>query len=117
MMPRIEVAISRTSAPPIGSTIPLKAPIPKAFRRELPSARSGMEITAPSGTFWRAIPSDRASAAAILKSVVNAPAIATPTAIPSGKLWIVTASASLAVRDKRLFGPSASPLTWICGVI
>ena len=43
---------------------------------------------------------DSAIAPAILKSAANAPAIATPTAIPSGKLWIVTAMTSFDVRDK-----------------
>lgn len=56
-----------------------------------------------------AIPKDSAIAPAILKSAANAPAIATPTAIPSGKLWIVTAMTSFDVRDKRLFGPSVLP--------
>ena len=53
----------------------------------------------------------------MLKSAVRAPAMATPTAIPSGKLWMVTARASLAVRERRLFGPSGPPARWMCGVM
>ena len=41
-------ASSSTNAPPIGSTIPLRLPIPKAFQRLFPAARSGMEMMAPS---------------------------------------------------------------------
>ena len=74
-------------------------------------------MIAPSGTFWMAMPSDSARAPAMLKSAVKAPAMATPTAIPSGKLWMVTANASLVVRDSRLLGPSASPLACMCGVM
>ena len=36
----------------------------KAFDFRIPSARSGIEIIAPSGKFWMAIPSDNASAPA-----------------------------------------------------
>lgn len=47
----------------------------------------------------------------------SAPANTTPTAIPSGRLWRVTANASMAVRDKRERGPSGvSEPTWRCGV-
>ena len=52
----------------------------------------------------------------MLKSDVRAPATATPTAIPSGKLWMVTARASIVVRDSLLFGPSGPPIGWMCGV-
>ena len=46
----------------IGSTIPESTPPKNAFGFPVPSARSGMEIIAPSGKFWIAIPSDSASA-------------------------------------------------------
>ena len=102
MMPRIDVAKNNTRPPPIGSTIPLNVPMQKDFQREFPAARSGIDIIAPSGMFWIAIPNERASAPATLKSAVRAPASATPTAIPSGKLWMVTANVSLAVLERRL---------------
>ena len=47
---------------PIGSTIPDKTPPIKAFVLLIPSERSGMDMIAPSGKFWIAIPSDSASA-------------------------------------------------------
>ena len=99
----------RTIAPPIGSTKPLKLPMANAFQRLFPSLRSGMEIMAPSGMFCMAIPNERAHAPAVLKSDATAPAMATPTAIPSGKLCIVTANANIVVRERWLRGPSTSP--------
>ena len=77
------------------------------------SQRSGIEIMAPSGTFWMAIPSERANAPAMVSPAFpapSAPAMATPTAIPSGRLCMVTASASMVVRDNLLRGPSGPPL-------
>ena len=50
------------SIAPTGSTIPESTPPAKAFDTFIPSALSGMEIIAPSGKFWIAIPSDSASA-------------------------------------------------------
>ena len=38
-----------------------------------------------------AIPRERANAPAMLNPEFSEPAMATPTAIPSGKLWMVTA--------------------------
>ena len=67
-----------------------------------------------------AIPSDRARAAAIVipfPPAPIAPAMATPTAIPSGRLWMVTARASMVVRDSLLLGPSGPPERCRCGVI
>ena len=61
-----------------------------------------MEIIAPSGTFWIAIPSATATALAseIFEVPLSAPAKTTPTAIPSGRLWMVTAKASIAVFER-----------------
>ena len=108
-----------TSTPPMGSTMPLSAPTPKAFQRLLPAARNGIEMMAPSGTFWMAIPKERARAPAVVMPAppFSAPAMATPTAIPSGKLWMVTARASIVVLDSLLFGPSGPPTGCRCGVI
>jgi len=77
-------------------------PITNDFHFELPAARMGMEMMAPSGTFWMAIPKETAMALAseIFEMPLSAPAKTTPTAIPSGRLWIVTAKASIAVRDR-----------------
>ena len=96
---------------PMGSTRPLSAPMPNDFQRVLPSARSGMEMMAPSGMFWMAMPSDTASAlaAVMLAPPFNIVATTTPTAMPSGMLWMVTASASIDVRDRWLCGPSGLP--------
>ena len=54
------------------------------------------------------MPSDMAMALAndMLVVPIWAPAKTTPTAMPSGKLWIVTASASMAVRERCERGPS-----------
>ena len=59
-------------------------------------------MMAPSGTFWMAIPNDTATALAreMFVTPLSAPANTTPTAIPSGRLWMVTARASIAVFDK-----------------
>ena len=56
-----------------------------------------------------AIPSASAKAppAVILDEPETSPAYTTPTAIPSGMLCSVTASTIMAVRFRRLFGPSA----------
>ncbi len=54
-------------------------------------------MTAPSGKFWRAIPRDSANAPAAVMPLSPAiqPASTTPTAIPSGMLWSVTANNSM----------------------
>ena len=72
----------------MGSTAPLREPMKNDFHLELPAARMGMEIMAPSGTFWMAIPNDTAIALAneMFDSPFSAPANTTPTAIPSGRL-------------------------------
>ena len=67
---------------------------------------------APSGKFWMAMPMDRAKAPVrvISPCPVSMPANTTPTAIPSGMLWRVTASTSMVSRLKLLWGPSAFSL-------
>ena len=97
-----------TMSPPIGSTAPLRLPIMNDRHLLLPSARIGIEMIAPSGMFCMAMPSDIAMADAsdIVDTPSSAPANTTPTAIPSGRLCIVTAIASMAVRVIRERGPS-----------
>ena len=103
-----------TSKAPTGSTIPLRPPMRKDLMREFPAARIGIEMMAPSGTFWTAIPIAVAIAAAGAIAIPSliAPATSTPTAIPSGILCIVTAKASMAVFEIFDFGPSglSSPM-------
>ena len=87
---------------------------------ELISALSGMEIIAPSGKFWIAIPIDNAIAAAtvIFAFPARYPAYTTPTAIPSGILCSVTASTIMVVLCNLLFGPSALTLYLCkCGIM
>ena len=57
-------ANNRTATAPTGSTAPLNEPITNDFHFELPAARMGMEMMAPSGTFWMAIPKETAMALA-----------------------------------------------------
>ena len=58
--------------------------------------------------FWMAIPNETATALAndIWAAPFPAPAKTTPTAIPSGRLWMVTARASIAVFDRCARIPS-----------
>ena len=97
-----------TSMAPIGSTIPLILPIRKERHLLLPSAFRGIDTIAPSGIFCIAIPTDivRAAIAVIPMSPEIKPESTTPTAIPSGRLWMVTASESIVVRDNPDFIPS-----------
>ena len=73
-----------------------------------------MEITAPSGKFCMAMPRERARAPAAVTapSPESHPASTTPTAMPSGMLWTVTASTSRAVRPRGERGPSGPPPSW-----
>ena len=57
-------ASSKTAKAPMGSTAPLREPMKNDFHLELPAARMGIEIMAPSGTCWIAIPNDTAIALA-----------------------------------------------------
>ena len=50
------------SAPKTGSTAPERTPSKNDLGLLFPSANSGMEMIAPSGKFWIAIPSAKASA-------------------------------------------------------
>ncbi len=86
-----------------GSTTPERTPYRKARPFPVPSARSGMEMMAPSGKFCRAMPRDRASVPAAVMPLFPDihPASTTPTAIPSGMLWRVTANTSMVVCFSR----------------
>ena len=54
---------------PIGSTMPESTPPAKDFPRPIPAEWSGMEMIAPSGKFWIAIPRESAMAdAAVMLS-------------------------------------------------
>ena len=59
-----------------------------------------MEMIAPSGKFWMAMPSESASAPADVICVLpeRQPAYTTSTAMPSGMLWSVTARTIIVVR-------------------
>jgi len=70
-----------------GSTMPLKAPNKKDFKREKPSLLRGKLIAAPSGKFWIAIPKVKAIAPYKLEFAKEPKA--TPIAKPSGILWSV----------------------------
>ena len=52
------------STVPMGSTMPDSTPSQNARRFGIPSARRGMEMMAPSGKFWMAIPRESANAPA-----------------------------------------------------
>lgn len=99
--------------PATGSTTPDKAPYKNDFPLLFPSLLSGIEMMAPSGKFWIAIPRDRAKAPATESVVLPAaaPAKTTPTAIPSGILCKVTAKTSIAVFFKRERGPSGTSVS------
>ena len=104
---RISAAIKVINAP-MGSTAPESAPSANAFLREAPSAFNGSETTAPSGKFCIAIPMESANAAESVMATFpeSQPAKTMPTAMPSGKLWSVTASVSIVVRLSFALGPS-----------
>ena len=55
-------AAQMVNSAPTGSTAPDSVPAQKARSRLMPSAFSGIEIMAPSGKFWMAMPRDSASA-------------------------------------------------------
>ena len=107
-------------APAIGSTIPLNVPYKNDFHFPFPFPASGIEMIAPSGKFCIAIPIERASAPAdeIPELADASHARTTPTAIPSGILWRVTARQSMVVFFSFDFTPSGfSELTCRCGII
>ena len=68
----------------------------------------GIDMMAPSGTFCMAIPNETAMALAseMLGAEFSAPANTTPTAMPSGRLCMVTASVSIMVLDRWARTPS-----------
>ena len=80
---------------PIGSITPRSEPNTNDLHRLLPAARMGMEIMAPSGMFRMAMPNDTEMAAAndMCGAPFSAPANTTPTAMPSGRLCMVTFNA------------------------
>ena len=67
---------------------------------------------APSGKFWIAIPMESAKAPISVMPLFpeSTPAKTTPTAIPSGMLWRVTANTNMVVRLIFTLGPSVSLL-------
>ena len=70
---------------PIGSTIPDNAPYKNAFVFDMPSLFSGIEIIAPSGKFWIAIPIAKANAPAIVIPVL--PKIVPAKVTPNNKYY------------------------------
>ena len=80
---------------------------------------SGNDTIAPSGKFWSAMPSESANASAALTTPPAViPANTTPTAIPSGILWSVTARVSIVVRLSFACGPSVcSEALCRCGTV
>ena len=78
-----------------------------------------MEMIAPSGKFWMAMPTARARAPAMVMpaSPINAPAKVTPTDMPSGMLCSVTARTSMVVFFNEVSTPSGSVLSRCrCGI-
>ena len=67
--------VRRVTAAASGSTTPEATPPAKARGRDPPSARRGRETMAPSGKFWMAMPSERASAPA---AEISAPPVSIP---------------------------------------
>lgn len=94
----------------MGSTMPDSAPMAKALFLLIPSECNGIESMAPSGKFCMAMPMANAHAADIGMAAPSAMADAkmTPTAIPSGMLWRVTATASMVLRFHCFLGASPS---------
>ena len=81
-----------------------------------PSLLRGIDIIAPSGKFWIAIPIERAIAEArvtALASFITA-AKTIPIAIPSGMLWITTDNTSFVVLLSLYFLVPSSFLLLIC---
>ena len=92
-------ARASASNAPSGSTRPDAAPAQKAFRLPCPACASGRLTAAPSGIFCKPMPSARASAPLTASgSPCRASAAASPTTMPSGRLWRVTASTTRPIR-------------------
>ena len=92
-------ASSAVRKPPTGSTAPDSIPYRNAFFLLMPSPTSGMDTIAPSGKFCIAIPMESANAPVMDTPILPmaAPAYTTPTAMPSGILWSVTANIIMVV--------------------
>ena len=73
-----------------------------------PVPTSGMEMIAPSGKFWMAMPMASANAPAVEISALpeSMPASTTPTAMPSGRLCSATASTSILDLPRPQWQPS-----------
>ena len=97
-----------------GSTAPERTPYQNVFDLDIPSPLKGIDTMAPSGKFWIAIPIANAKAPAALTRLLPATRFAytTPTAMPSGMLWSVTARISFVVLLSVDLGPS--PSLFIC---
>ena len=110
---------ARVRSAPRGSTTPERKPYLKALPLERPVPTRGMEIIAPSGKFWMAIPIARAKAPAAVMTLspLNIAARTTPTAIPSGRLWRATAKTSIKDFPRVVWRPSGlSELRWRWGI-
>ena len=119
MAGRITLTASTVNNPAAGSTTPDRNPSTNARPLLLPAAYSGMEMMAPSGKFWIAIPAARASAppAVIIPEPDTYPAYTIPTAIPSGMLCSTTAMTIMVVLAIWLCIPSALlSFTCRCGM-
>jgi len=113
----IEEAKESVKKANIGSTTPDRKPNRNAFILLKPPSLSGIDIIAPSGKFWIAIPTARDKAAVLGPATPTIDAYAAPTAIPSGMLCIVTASRSFTFLPSPDEGPSWLPPTaCMCGM-
>ena len=101
-----ETTSSAPMTPATGSTMPDACPSRKLRFLEYPSLLRGMETAAPSGKFCNPIPTAIVTAPIKVSTVYgtfpNAPK-ATPTANPSGILWIVIERTSMRIRFNRSF--------------
>gem|GEM_PF-2287529 len=110
-MGRDKETIATPSRPPTGSTRPVRVAYPRALPRLYPSRSKGNATAEPSGIFWRPI------AVAIIRPLaMSPPPKLTPTAIPSGKLWIVMAMMNSHRRANLDEGPSGPETKWAWGV-
>ena len=102
---------ARPSRPPIGSTIPVRVAIPQARSFGYPSPRSETATASPSGAFCKPMP-----IASGRPPCIPPDPNPTPTARPSGKLWIVIAMMKSQTRRKdAASGPSRPVLKCSCG--
>ena len=85
------------------STMAENCPYIMALKRDKPLSCKGKEIAVPSGKFWIPIPIDKISAG---NKLLLTPAMAMPTAKPSGILWSVIASKRSLFLESLFWGPS-----------